>query len=802
MKSLKRIRRAFTALLLCLTMAVLPTGKAFAASKSNVKGKYISDIKVGMGETDIDAGRELLQEGYTILKGQDGKYADLNFEAGSDSIFKEDQYHRRIIYLGYKTTNDPNEAITDLAVMNMDGGYDTTAYDALIATYMDSQIKPFVDRFIAALKEYRENYAKPADDINHIRADFYRRILNKLTDDDTGGKPLGDLLLNQTKYEMGDAVYNLLSDAEKADHCDILTLLTQAHAMFVLLIETLIAKSTDNAEDTWIDRFISLDTETLVDKVKEENPHLTTEEDIYAELDRTYHDTATKILEKWISFSEAIARYDDNVNAVNNTDISDTEALAGQVKKSGGNLSKADEAALLKLLENNNAFYETNVQMEEIIIVEYMDEVEYGDGTLKEFFERERSEFAGEGIRDLYPIAAALSPGQIACLDFLSIEDLFSMTMPSEEAYTTFSLDAIETVSVYEDVDREIYKPGGVGMTYAELRAQKNENDSAKGFGLSKVGRGFWAATVACFGVAVITRMVKSAVVVPTDAIKSTADYARYMEELTDAKDLLEEAQRVGYATIGMEQDVATLTELTTAAAKFNFKSALCNGIMTFFSVVGAILAVASIAITFSELFSYYKVTFKPIPKYMVDKVDITEIRNGQEVVVKNDSAYYKAAQCNRKPGSTELEQKNYEILGTTNDLNGDVGKQWLSLYSVKYEQGRPILADSLKCITGTDVLPKGYETGIHRFGEGAAFNLTSEFFCYNDTPDGTFVYFKQDSKTVSELTGKNTAIVIGSIFSNGSLLIGAGVGAVIGAGAALLIITAVRRKKKEEIAA
>ena len=41
-----------------------------------------------------------------------------------------------------------------------------------------------------------------------------RAALNKLIDDDTG-KGLGDLLLNETKYEMGLKAYNKLSDAQK-----------------------------------------------------------------------------------------------------------------------------------------------------------------------------------------------------------------------------------------------------------------------------------------------------------------------------------------------------------------------------------------------------------------------------------------------------------------------------------------------------------------------------------------------------------------------------------------------------------
>ncbi|MBQ7745181.1 MAG: hypothetical protein IJT85_06375, partial [Ruminococcus sp.] len=99
---------------------------------------------------------------------------------------------------------------------------------------------------------------------------------------------------------------------------------------------------------------------------------------------------------------------------------------------------------------------------------------------------------------------------------------------------------------------------------------------------------------------------------------------------------------------------------------------------------------------------AYYKVNFVPIPKYIVDRADITaKNAKGQEIMIKNQTAYYKAVLCNRTAGSSDVEKKNYEILKDRNDLNGDVGQQWLSLYSVKYENGMPILADSLKLKMG-----------------------------------------------------------------------------------------------------
>ena len=193
-------------------------------------------------------------------------------------------------------------------------------------------------------------------------------------------------------------------------------------------------------------------------------------------------------------------------------------------------------------------------------------------------------------------------------------------------------------------------------------------------------------------------------------------------------------------------------------------------------------------------MLEYYKVEFVPIPKYIVDEVDITATNEkGEKVMIQNQTAYYKSVLCNRTEGETDVEKKNLEILRDRSDLNGDVGKQWLALYSVKYENGMPILADSFKVRMGNTDLPEGYSTGIHRFGEKSAFNLTSKYYCYNDPNNGTYVFFKNDNATVKALTAA------GSLFSGGSIMIGVGIGLVAGSVITVIIMKAVSKKKKEK---
>ena len=69
------IIRAATALPLAAVLLVQAPVRTYA--KNTVGPDYISDVKIAMGGDAEDA-----LEGYTILKGEDGKAVDLNKDAG------------------------------------------------------------------------------------------------------------------------------------------------------------------------------------------------------------------------------------------------------------------------------------------------------------------------------------------------------------------------------------------------------------------------------------------------------------------------------------------------------------------------------------------------------------------------------------------------------------------------------------------------------------------------------------------------------------------------------------------------
>lgn len=162
--------RVTAALVLALTfISLLPINTAAAANT----GKYVSEVYVAYGKNADDAKKTLEDKGYAPVEG--------NLNDGGKTY----------VMMGYKTTGDIRESITDLAVMNMSGGYSVEDYK----TFLKSQkirIAEFLNEFMSVIKEYRSNLKA-----GKTKAAVVRDLLNNYTDDDTGMK-MGDLLNSET----------------------------------------------------------------------------------------------------------------------------------------------------------------------------------------------------------------------------------------------------------------------------------------------------------------------------------------------------------------------------------------------------------------------------------------------------------------------------------------------------------------------------------------------------------------------------------------------------------------------------
>ena len=700
-----------------------------------------------------------------------------------------------MVYLGFKRTSNRKEAVSDLAVMNMKGGYRTKDYQALMEKYMSEQILPFVEGFVSTLEEYRTNYTSPIT-ANRERAEYIHGLLNKMIDDDCGGAPLGDLFLNQTKYEMGDTAYNALSDAEKNQHADIVTIIAQANGKATLLLENLLTRAADANEDTWIDRFAAVTYDDMIDETG------LSPSKAKKELDRLYYDEAQSLLVLWEDLREQLLGADQDEVELDAMEDPDDAVLEAKVEAMESNpTNETAQEAAEELVENTSIKLDMADKASNAIARDFLKSVEYEDGTLYDFFTREYEDIAND-YTALYPMIAALTDGQKAGLEFISLRELILIGGTSAEGYQSIGAELFEGGSIYDGVDREIYEPGGVALTSDAIRTEMSllQDDS--------VGSMFHWYTYAIMGLTAASLLGCAGTFIVNDVVNG--NMVRHYQHLLDTnfKDGTLPANVEGADSIQQLVDTGVIahpadTDLYNILKKkdqeqntklletYKGKADIGNYVTVGFAVATVILSIVTIVLTFKDMKDHYKVDFTPAPHYIVDEKDITAYNaKGEKIVIKNQGAYYKAAKCNRAENA-----EYYKVLGEVSDLNGDVGKQWLALYVERNEAKDPILADSFFVSSKTEI-PAGYETGIHMFGSAAAENLNNPLYVWNESAPKVYVYFKVDDSVAN-----NSAGVTGSVFTGGTLAFTAAAGLAVRALAAALGMTAFRKRKEKAAA-
>ena len=116
---------------MCMTM-VMP------ASAGRVT-YYLSDLKMAEAKTEDEAKKLLTDEGFTIL--------DKNLNPGGE----------KAVYLGYKKSKNVDDAITDVKVMNMQGGFNISDYESIFEEALQTYKKE-VDNIRIAANEFAANY--------------------------------------------------------------------------------------------------------------------------------------------------------------------------------------------------------------------------------------------------------------------------------------------------------------------------------------------------------------------------------------------------------------------------------------------------------------------------------------------------------------------------------------------------------------------------------------------------------------------------------------------------------------------
>ena len=792
---------------LCLTAAAGMPATVWAEEEGG--GKYVSDVFIAYGKTEDKAKEWLTKNGWEPVKG--------DFNAGKASFFDDNKIQDQNVaaVMGIKRTDDKDKAITDMAVMNMTGGYSIPDYETLLND-KKAEIDEYINHFKVVIEEYRANYNNEGSEYGKKRADLAYELLNKFLDGDPEdpdaandtGKKLGDLFLAPTRQEGNDK------------GVDLQQIMLESSGPAVLAVESLLALGTDPGEDTWIQRACGLTGEELAQNLPKYVPEAegrdVTDSEAATYLNEKYGDTAAVLADQGASIHEEMLWYEayNEENGLWQGDDEDDDAYTDRLTQYFDDLKKQDED---KYNENCQRYNTDAIIYNRLYEVPY--EGDWGE-TMGDFF----NPAEGEAYMDqdhYLPMAAALSDGQRAGLDFISLQTLLLIGLGSEEGLDYIKPDLKEVmgddlkeIDVYTGVNRSAFR-SGVAITSEALM----EQNAGKGQAYDQLwgNDGIVAITSYAAGAVGLLTLAtgaffsvkKTLFASPPGIIKNfegKAQFAYYRVESWNANRAVgvsanENPYMTGFKQAQKDLDKARGYNVSTAGRWM-------------MGIGGAILIGAAV-VKGIQMWKYYQRTMKPIPRMIVDESDIVtyltddsgkplldEKGNQKKNIDFNTYEYYTAVKCNRpdvgeigdwQDGVSDYKDPEHYCFDIA-DLNADMGQEWLALYTVKSSnKGDPLLADSLTLQYGKKDMPEGCTKGLHLFTYTNTLDLGDTAWAFNNDKKGVYFFWDVDENAFAADTA--------STFGTGQMALAGIGGLILGIAAATLMFSKKRKKDEPEAA-
>ncbi len=841
--SVKKAVKKITALILSFSVLFCGLGQKVLASETSggeetetSGGKYISEVFIAYGKTEEEAKKWLTDNGWETLKNPSnvglGKASSLDDEIAA--------------VIGIRRTDNVDEAITDMAIMNMNqDGYSYSDYESLV-NKKKAQIDEYIRTFIPTIKEYRKNYNGEGSEFGKKRADLVYDFLNMFYDGEVGGEyaindtgmHLGDLFLSPLRQEIGDDAYNKLSTEERLKYGDLQQIILESCGTMEIVIEEALAIATDASETTWLERLQELEGEELSRNIGKYVPSAAGQDladsAIMQLLAQEFGDSAATLAKQWQDVRSDILwfeSYNEKYDLWDHEGESE-EGYTARLQAFFNDLKKNDEARYINEYNRymaNLTFYET--------LYEIPYAGEWGE-TLAEFFNPQNGKNYGADENYFLPFAAALSEGQRSSLNRISFRDLIYVGFMNEEGLEQVLPDLNEVVkadkdgnkplelSVYDGMDRAIFRKG-VALTNGAMM----EKNLGRGDPYAGIWGNYGAVAIAAYaGMAIGLGMMVAGGVMMAKGVEmvrfTTFEYGienmgECQKKIRELETWIEHYKRVNeYKTAAkLEEDLAVWQQRLKSLQTDQFYQVTQteeyiapNVTGRWVLGIGAALLFLSAGLEIYNLWKYYDRDMKPIPRMIVDEADIVtyvEDDKGNKTIKNitfDQFVYYNSVKCNRpqigkicdwQDGVAEYKDHNcYDVA----DLNCDYGKEWLAMYTNKsLLKGDPILADSLQVKYGNDKMPKGCTRNLHFFTYTYPIDLGDTAYSFSNDEGGVYVFWDVD--TEAGAIGRNESVPkTASSFSAGQFAVGTATGLVIGVAGACLIMY-FRKKKKNNIA-
>ena len=458
--NLKKILTKSICILLSLVMLVSISLNILAAEQ-NAEKEYIKDVQLVYASSFEDA-KKNAPKGYLVLE------KDIN--AGTDGSN---------VYFAYSTTTNPDEAVTDIKMMNMKGGFVLSDYEEQMKDVKES-VKKLANEVKLAAEVFATNYVKGT-----YGAMAAYRALSMFTVDDAGGKSLADYLIYDKPGE--DFYVKFVLNA----HQDILSAVISALTMAVQ----------GEMGDTWLDRLADLDNYS---KIKEQP---------------TYWNDSVTLWEHFYGFYEVYNTIDHKLYDQTPADPPKNEGEGdgeGEDDNSPPEVPPTDPDTQPDVEYNGTeALYETAYRV--------LKSYKFNDGTtFSEWFLGD-DVFEEELIENFYAILEVMTPAELAMMRLCGPLYMVLATCMDEAAYNDYikridEVTAGETAcSIWTGVNYELFH-SSIGITddaarkIAETEFERELNNEADSLGISglkmaglitacsAVALGLSAATYYAFG--------------------------------------------------------------------------------------------------------------------------------------------------------------------------------------------------------------------------------------------------------------------------------------------------------------
>ena len=784
-----------------------------SAEEKAGSGKYVSDVFIAYEKTEAKAAEWLEKNGWEPVKG--------DFNSGKASFFDDSAGHRDNVaaVMGIKRTDDKDDAITDMAVMNMTGGYSLPKYEDLIKE-KKAQINEMINHFMIVINEFRCNRKGEGSEFGKKRADMAYDLLNRFYD----GDPDSDYAVNDTGMKLGELFEHATRKEGGKDGGDLEQIMLESSGPAMLAVESVLVMAADTGEENWLERASGLTGEEMAENLIKYAPEAEGQDvapsAVAQFLGQKYGETAKMMAEQWTDVHDDMIWFED-YNENNDLWPHDDEPHEDYLKRVEQYFKDLETSDEERYLDEYDKYYRVAVLYNGLYEIPYQGD--WGE-SLGDFFNPADDEgFSGDADNFL-PLAAALSEGQRVGLDYLSLEMMLIIGLGNEKGLdqVVSELEKVfkdqKEMDIYTGVNRAAFR-GGVALTNNALM----EEHAGRGNAYDKIwdNTGIVAITSYCSAVVGLVTMGVGAYMMKTGVvcISSESTLRNCRMNVLDAETAVAQWQvdhplaKAADVPQNLQQRLKNANnQLSEAQGKTQATRMGVAGRWVL-GIGGAILIGAAI-VKGIQLWKYYDRDMKPIPRMIVDESDIVTYLtddNGKPLLDENGKQkkniefntyeFYTAVKCNRpevgeigdwQDGVKEYKDHNcYDIA----DLNADMGQEWVALYAVKSSgKGDPILADSLTLQYGSKKTPEGCTKGLHLFTYTNAVDLGDTAWAFNNNKKGVYFFWDEDvgafdTKTASTFTAGNIAL--------------AGIGGLIlGIAGATLVMRARRRKEDKPEAA